>query len=53
MIVAFEAWDVPLRFWLLALGPVIGVFLLSRWHARRSRRMGKRFSHYEDDGLSR
>ncbi|WP_093011423.1 hypothetical protein [Sphingobium sp. YR768] len=52
-ITAFELWDVSLRFWPLLLVPVIGVFLLSRWQARHYRRRGKRFSHYEDDRLSR
>lgn len=52
-ITAFEVWDVSLRFWPLLLVPVIAVFLLSRWQARHYRRRGKRFSHYEDDRLSR
>lgn len=52
-ITAFAAWDVSLHFWPLLPVPVIGVFLLSRWHARNYRRRGKRFSHYEDDRLSR
>jgi Flp pilus assembly protein TadB len=53
MITAVQAWDVSLRFWPLLLVPVIGGFLLSRWQARCCRRRGKRFSHYEDDRLSR
>lgn len=53
MITALYHWSVPLHFWLFGLIPLIATFLLSRWYARRNRRFGKRFSHYEDDQLNR
>ncbi|WP_298394629.1 hypothetical protein [Sphingobium sp.] len=45
--------DLPLRYWPLALLPPIGMLIFSRWTACRNRRQGKRFSHYDDDRLSR